>query len=200
MSKEKVSDIESDLYSNINTILNLYRKYKKGILTDNFFQKSIKNSMKELLKINFLLKEQNLLISDILNNMNFTKAYYKAIEIINHVSALNFPSNHSNKSKSMLEIPGVTAKITSSFITLMDALKLDALNNKSVTTNLFEDLKHNLVKFPGLELIQIEFEKLYNYVLTNYPKVAKDKKFRDLIGDDLYKLYRQFQDKLNLKD
>ena len=200
MSKERLSDIESELYSNINTILNLYKKYKKGILTQNFFQKSIKNNMNELLRINFLLKEQNFLISDILNNMNYTKAYYKAIDIINRVSALNFPGNQSNKSKSMLEIPGVTAKITSSFITLMDALKLDAFNNKSVITNLFEDLKENLVKFPGLELLQIEFEKLYNDILTNYPKVAKDKKFRDSIGDDLYKLYKQFQDKLNLKD
>ena len=30
-------------YSIINTILNLYKKYQKGILTDNFFQKSMRS-------------------------------------------------------------------------------------------------------------------------------------------------------------
>lgn len=148
MSKEKdkksihYSNIESDLYSIINTILNLYQKYQNGILKENFFQKSIKNSMSELLKINFLLKENKILLSELLDNMHFTKKYYEAIDIINNLSALNFPDSFLIKSSkelpqynktissSMLELPGVTAQITSSFITLLDALKLDALHNK----------------------------------------------------------------------
>jgi len=215
MSEEKdkksilYSNIESDLYSIINTILNLYKKYQNGILRENFFQKAIKNSMNELLKINFLLNEHNIILSELLDNMNFTKRYYEAIDIINSLSALNFPDSilsskelpQYNKviSSSMLELPGVTAQITSSFITLLDALKLDALNNKEVIMKLFEDLKKNLNKFPGLELVQIKFENLYKYVLGNYQKYSKNKKFRDLIGDDLYKIYQEFQDKLNLK-
>ncbi len=215
MSEEKdkksilYSNIESDLYSIINTILNLYKKYQNGILKENFFQKSIKNSMNELLKTNFLLNEHNIILSELLDNMNFTKRYYKAIDIINSLSALNFPDNilsskelpQYNKviSSSMLELPGVTAQITSSFITLLDALKLDALNNKEVIMKLFEDLKKNLNRFPGLELVQIKFENLYKYVLDNYQKFSKNKEFRDLIGDDLYKLYHEFQNKLNLK-
>ena len=217
MSEEKdkksilYSNIESDLYSIINTILNLYKKYQNGILNENFFQKSIKNSMNELLKINFLLNEHNIILSELLDNMNFTKRYYEAIDIINNLSALNFPDSFLIKSSkeipqynktissSMLELPGVTAQITSSFITLLDALKLDALNNKDVIMKLFEDLKKNLNRFPGLELIQIKFENLYKYVLDNYQKFSKNKEFRDLIGDDLYKLYHEFQNKLNLK-
>lgn len=217
MSEEKdkksilYSNIESDLYSIINTILNLYQKYQNGILKENFFQKSIKNSMNELLKINFLLKENKIILSELLDNMNFTKRYYEAIDIINSLSALNFPDRFLRKSSnelpqysktissSMLELPGVTAQITSSFITLLDALKLDALNNKDVILKLFEDLKKNLNKFPGLELVQIKFENLYKNVLGNYQKLSKNKKFRDLIGDNLYKLYQEFQDKLNLK-
>ncbi len=217
MSEEKdkksilYSNIESDLYSIINTILNLYKKYQNGILNENFFQKSIKNSMNELLKINFLLNEHNIILSELLDNMNFTKRYYEAIDIINNLSALNFPDSFLIKSSkeipqynktissSMLELPGVTAQITSSFITLLDALKLDALNNKDVIMKLFEDLKKNLNRFPGLELIQIKFENLYKFVLDNYQKFSKNKEFRDLIGDDLYKLYHEFQNKLNLK-
>ncbi len=205
------SNIESDLYSIINTILNLYKKYQNGILKENFFQKSIKNSMNELLKINFLLNENNIILSELLDNMNFTKRYYEAIDIINRLSSLNFPDSFLRKnskefpeynktiSSSMLELPGVTAQITSSFITLLDALKLDALNNKDVIMKLFEDLKKNLNRFPGLELVQIKFENLYKYVIDNYQKFSKNKEFRDLIGDDLYKLYHEFQDKLNLK-
>ncbi|MFX0019650.1 MAG: hypothetical protein ACFFAK_07935 [Promethearchaeota archaeon] len=217
MSEEKnkksilYSNIESDLYSIINTILNLYKKYQHGILKENFFQKSIKNSMSELLKINFLLNENNIILSELLDNMNFTKRYYEAIDIINNISALNFPNSflikHNKESpqynktisSSMLELPGVTAQITSSFITLLDALKLDALNNKDVIMKLFEDLKKNLNRFPGLELVQIKFKNLYKNVLDNYQKFSKNKEFRDLIGDDLYKLYHEFQDKLNLK-
>ncbi|MFX0025294.1 MAG: hypothetical protein ACFE8M_02685 [Candidatus Hermodarchaeota archaeon] len=205
------SNIESDLYSIINTILNLYKKYQNGILRENFFQKSIKNSMNELLEINFLINENNIILSELLDSMNFTKRYYEAIDIINRLSALNFPNSFSIKSNkelpqsqksissSMLELPGVTAQITSSFITLLDALKLDALDNKDIIVKLFEDLKINLNRFPGLELVQIKFENLYKYVLDNYQKFSKNKAFRDLIGDDLYKLYHEFQDKLNLK-
>ena len=205
------SNIESDLYSIINTILNLYKKYQNGILKENFFQKSIKNSMNELLEINFLLNENDIILSELLDNMNFTKKYYEAIDIINKLSALNFPDSflikssknlpqyNKSVSSSMLELPGVTAQITSSFITLLDALKLDALDNKDIIVKLFEDLKINLNRFPGLELLQIKFKNLYKYVLDNYQKFSKNKTFRDLIGDDLYKLYHEFQDKLNLK-
>ena len=46
------SEIESELFALINTVINLYNKYQNGDLKDNFFQKSIKNCMNELLKIN----------------------------------------------------------------------------------------------------------------------------------------------------
>jgi len=219
MSKEKnrnkkdelYSEIESDLYSIVNTIHTLYKKYQRGNLNKAFFQKSIKNCMNDLLKINFQLKEHKIKLSGFLNSMNFTEKYYDAIDIINTVSDLNFPDFHDRKSSeelhlqnksisaSMLELPGVTSQITSSFITLIDAFKLNALDNKTIIVKLFEDVKDNLIKFPGLEIIQAKFEIIYKNVLNNYSRFAKNNKFRNSIEDDIYRLYQEFQEKLNLR-
>ena len=219
MSKEKnknkkdelYSEIESDLYSIVNTIHTLYKKYQRGNLNKSFFQKSIKNCMNDLLKIHFQLKEHKIQLSGFLNSMNFTEKYYDAIDIINTISDLDFFDFHNRKSSeelhlqnksissSMLELPGVTSQITSSFITLLDALKLNALDNKTITIRLFEDVKENLMKFPGLEIIKAKFESVYKNVLNSYSSFAKNNKFRNSIEDDIYKLYQEFQEKLNLR-
>lgn len=206
---ELYSEIESELYSIVNTIHTLYKKYQRGNLNKAFFQKSIKNCMNDLLKINFQLKEYKVQLSEFLNVMNFTEKYYDAIDIINTISDMDFSDFHNKKSgedlqnksisSSMLEIPGVTSQITSSFITLLDALKLNALDNKTITIRLFEDVKENLMKFPGLEIIQAKFESVYKNVLYNYSSFTKDNKFRSSIEDDIYKLYQEFQEKLNLR-
>ncbi|MFW9770675.1 MAG: hypothetical protein ACFFFB_04955 [Candidatus Heimdallarchaeota archaeon] len=206
--KAKMDDMESELYSIVNTIHTLYKKYQSGNLNHNFFQKSIKSCMNDLLKINFELKEQNIDISEFLDYMDFNEQYYGAIDIINSVSDLNFSRIHGEESDllskgisaSILELPGVTSQITSSFITLLDALRLNALDNKNITSQLFKDIKDNLEKFPGLELIRFNLENIYKNVLNNYSKFIKNKKFRDSIEDDLYKLYQDFQKKLNLRD
>ncbi|MFX1496552.1 MAG: hypothetical protein ACFFBH_03400 [Promethearchaeota archaeon] len=210
--KKKIADIESDLYSVVNTILTLYKKYQNGNLNHNFFQKSIKSCMNDLLKINFQLKEQKIDLTEFLDYMKFNENYFKAIDIINTVSELDFSKNQDRESidksylqrksisSSMLELPGVTSQITSSFITLIDAFRLNALDNKSITSQLFEDIKENLEKFPGLELIRLNFESIYKNVINNYSKFTKNKNFRESIEDDLYKLYQEFQEKLNLRD
>jgi hypothetical protein len=204
------SEIESEIYAVVNMILNLSQKYQDGDLKDIFFQKSIKNCMNELLKISFILKENHIKLSDLLEKMNFTDKYYRAIGIINSVASLNpdnyfTKSNYQNKSgspnkygPSIFEIPGVTSQITSSFITIMDALKLEVINSNLII-NLFKELLKSLEKFPGLEQITYKIEKIYKSVEKNITKIEKSQKFRDFIVDELYQIYKQFQNKLNLK-
>lgn len=205
-----IDSIESELYALVNIIINLNIKYQNGNLNENFFQKSIKKAMSDLLKINFYLSENQIILSELLNKMDFEKQYYEAIDIFNNVSSLSFSrkiqgnsglkqSKYSNHvSGSLLELPGITSKITSSFITLMDALKLGAIQDDNLIVKLFQELSNELQKFPGLEQIQKKIEKIYEQLLTSLQKSAFNKKFRDSIGEDLYKVYTEFQNKLNL--
>jgi len=202
------SEIESEIYAVVNMILNLSQKYQNGELKQSFFQKSIKNSMNDLLRINFVLKENNFLLSELLDRMKFKEKYFKAIDIINNTTSLNFNNtsvdsiikSESSKtlSSSMLELPGITSQITSSFITLMDALKLEVINS-SLITNLSEELIKNLKNFPGLEQITFKVKQIHKKITKNIEKLEKNQKLRDIIGDDLYQIYKEFLNKLNMK-
>lgn len=202
------SEIESEIYAVVNMILNLSQKYQNGELKQSFFQKSIKNSMNDLLRINFVLKENNFLLSELLDSMKFKEKYFKAIDIINNTTYLNFNNtsvdsvikSESSKtlSSSMLELPGITSQITSSFITLMDALKLEVINS-SLITNLSEELIKNLKNFPGLEQITFIVKQIHKKITKNIEKLEKNQKLRDIIGDDLYQIYKEFLNKLNMK-
>jgi hypothetical protein len=209
-NSKDVSEIESEMYAIVNIIINLYSKFQNGNLNDNFFQKSIKKAMNDLIKVNFLLNENNIILTDILKKMNLEEKYFEAIDIINETSSLSFSNsilgtdniNQSISSKklrvSMLELPGVTSKITSSFITLMDALELEAIKDRNLIIKLFKELKNALQRFPGLELIQSKIEIIYNDILNNFNKLASNQNFKESIGDDLYNVYKEFQRMLNL--
>ena len=202
--------IESELYALVNLIINLNSKYQNGILNESFFQKSIKKAMSDLIKVNFYLSENQIILSELLNKMDFEKQYYEAIDIFNNVSSLSLSrkiqgTNRLKQSKcsnhvsgSLLELPGITSKITSSFITLMDALKLGAIQDNNLIVKLFQELKNELQKFPGLEQIQKKIENVYEHLLTSLQKSIFNQKIRDSIGEDLYKVYTEFQNKLNL--
>jgi len=194
------SELESEIFATINTILNLNQKYQKGILKEQFFQRSIKSATNDLLELNLSLNKHNIVLSKLLNHMNFTDDYYKAINIINKLSSLNFSTNQFSESlsSSLLEIPGITSEITASFITLMDALKLDGFDNNELIFGLFKDLKKNFDRFPGLELDKIKLQKIFEEILQNEEKIANNKNYRDSIADDLYVLYSIFLKKLNL--
>jgi len=204
------SEIESEIYAVVNMILNLFQKFQNGELKNSFFQKSIKNSLNDLLRINFILKENNFLLSEFLERMNFKEKYYEALDIINTCSSLKannalIASNYVIKSEptkrfssSMFEIPGITSKITSSFITLMDALKLEVINSNLIT-NLSKELINNLEKFPGLEQITFKIKQIHKNITKNIHKLEKSQKTRDIIGDDLYQIYKEFLNKLNMK-
>jgi len=199
-SIEIKSELESEIFATVNTILNLNQKYQKGILKEIFFQRSIKSATSDLLGLNLSLNKHNIVLSKLLNQMNFTEDYYKAIDIINKISSLNFSTNQFSESlsSSILEIPGITSEITASFITLIDALKLDGFDDNELIFGLFKDLKKNFGRFPGLELDKINLQNIFEEILQNEEKIANNKNYRDSIADDLYVLYSLFLKKLNL--
>ena len=130
--------IESELFALVKTITNLNNKYQKGIVNENFFRKTLRNAMNNFLKLNFTLKENNLHLPDIVNRMDLSQEYNAVLDLINRVSTLNITDRESSlRSKSFLELPGITSEITSSFITLMDALTLEGLTKKELIFNLF---------------------------------------------------------------
>lgn len=200
-------EIESELYAITNTIINLSVRYQRGDVKENFFQKSIKKVTNDLLKIHSKLRDQNLLLSNLLERANLNKKYYQALDIINKVSALNFADISSSKESnytermrnSLLELPRITSKITSSFITILDALKLEAFSDISMLDGLFEELITSIRKFPGLERLELNVNKLHNYIKENKNRIIKSKNFRTLIEDDLFTLFKEFQRSLNIE-
>ena len=201
------TEIESEIFAITHTIINLSIRYKKGEVKERFFHKSIKKVLDELLKIHIKLREQNLILSDLLERSNLTLKYYQALDIINEVSALNFadmPShqdsfNSDSLTSSILELPGITSKITTSFITILDALKLEAIDDITILDNFFNELLLNIRKFPGLEKLELKINKLHKYLLENKTRVLQNKNFRTLIEEDLYTLFKEFQSTLNIQ-
>ncbi|MFX1500780.1 MAG: hypothetical protein ACFFDH_07435, partial [Promethearchaeota archaeon] len=149
--------IESELFALVKSITNLNNKYQKGIVNEIFFRKTLKNAMNNLLKLNLVLKENHIQMADLLKEMNLSQEYNSVIEIINRVSSLNMiDDTQEMKKHTFLELPGITSEITSSFITLMDALTLEGLRKKDLILKLFNELNHHLGNFPGLDDILSE--------------------------------------------
>ena len=196
--------IESELFALVNTVINLEKKYQEGVISDNFFQKSIKNAINGLLKINIYFKEKNILLTDFVKKKNFLTKYNNAVSIINDIPTLNSPkeitksingNKFENKPRmSVLELPGITSEITSSFITLMDGITSEITS--SFITKLFKELKKNLEKFPGLKDIKIKIKKINEYVLNNANILVNSK---EILVDELYQVFKEFQNKINLK-
>ncbi|MFW9949264.1 MAG: hypothetical protein ACFFKA_03955 [Candidatus Thorarchaeota archaeon] len=195
-----LSELESELFATVNTILSLNKKYQNGNLKDNFFQRSIKSAMNDLIKINQVLNKNDIELSKLLVRMNIADEYYKAIEVINKMSSLNISTDQFSKSTSfsILEIPRLTSEITSSFITLMDALKLETFDNNEIIFDLIKDLKISFDRFPGLELSKVKLTKIYQEFLKNGEKILKHKPYRESVVDDLYIVFKEFNEKLNL--
>ena len=202
---EKIKDIESELYALVNSISNLNNKYRTGIINDYFFRKAISSAMNNLLNLNFAIKKNSLMLSSVLKNMGFFNQYYKAINIINEISTLNGKNDEElnilpkkRMSSTILELPGITSEITSAFITLMDALKLEGFRNRALILNLFEDLKLSLEKFPGIEDITLKVKKIYSHCITNQETLIQHQKYREKVVDHLYLVFKEFQSKLHL--
>ena len=208
---EKESDIEAELYALINTILNAYEKYKNGTIKEYFFHKKVKNTINELLKFNIYLDENDINLSVLLKKMNITNQYFTTIDIINQMSALEFPNTFSERdgkeqsrsskdlSSTVLELPAITLAITSAFITLMDALKLKGFQEIELVDNLFKDLNKSLKKFPGMDNLLTKVKRIHERTLTKSHNIDRDKRLIEEIVDEIYQIFIEFQNKLNLK-
>jgi hypothetical protein len=78
----------------------------------------------------------------------------------------------------------------------MDALKLDSLHDDYLITKLFNELKKNLKKFPGLEEIKHEVDEIGLVTLRDLDELVKNNKL-ELIADELYSVYQEFQNAIN---
>ncbi len=192
--------IESELFALVKSITNLNNKYQKGTVNDNFFRKALKSTMNNFLKLSFIIKENNLQLPDLLNKMNISREYNSVLDLINRIYTLNLSDNKIiTKNHSFLELPGITSEITSSFITLMDALTLDGLTKKEIIFNLFDELNHNLGNFPGLDDTLDKVKSVQKSAANQIDLLRSDAKLREKLINELYQIFKEFQNKLNLK-
>lgn len=192
--------IESELFALVKSITNLNNKYQKGTVNDNFFRKALKSTMNNFLKLSFIIKENNLQLPDLLNKMNISREYNSVLDLINRIYTLNLSDNKIiTKNHSFLELPGITSEITSSFITLMDALTLDGLTKKEIIFNLFDELNHNLDNFPGLDDTLDKVKSVQKSAANQIDLLRSDAKLREKLINELYQIFKEFQNKLNLK-
>ncbi len=197
---ENNTKIESELFALVKSITNLNKKYQKGIVNDNFFRKALKNTMNNLVKLHMILKEKNIQMTGLLQKMNLSQEYNSIIEIINHMSSLSVTDNTDEiKNRTFLELPGITSEITSSFITLMDALTLDGLRKKDLILRLFEELNQSLNNFPGLDDILSESRSIQKKIQSHFDEFGVDTTLKKEVIDNLYLLFKEFQNRLNLK-
>ncbi|MFW9865595.1 MAG: hypothetical protein ACFFEN_05790 [Candidatus Thorarchaeota archaeon] len=205
---KKKADVESELYALINTILNVYEKFEEGVVQENFLRRTLNNTIEELLKFNFYLDKKKINLTSLLEKMNFSEQYYKAIELINKLSSLDFPSSDVGEeltdqslftkkmSQTVLNLPSITLEITTSFITLMDALKLKGFEDSEIIDKLFTDLKNDLKKFPGIDDLLFRVKAINKRAFNS--EIDRSNRTSEIIADELYKIFREFQDKLNL--
>ena len=194
MKGDNTNFIKSEIFAVIKTIENLNSKYNKGLISDNFYAKSIKNSYNELLEINFKIKEYNSTLSGLLNEMKYMSEYQNAIEILNNIQTQELKYELSGLS--ILELPGLTLEIASSLITLMDMLKLGIIENIDLIDKSFNELTSLFQRFPGLNRISEELGLIRKEVIENKNQLTNNKKYRDYVGDKLYSLYKEFRNKL----
>ena len=185
MKDDKTNILKSEVFAVIRTIENLNSKYNKGLISDLFYAKSIKNTYSELLEINFKIKEIGSSLSDVLNEMKYMNEYQNAIEILNNIQFQE--SKYGFSRFSILELPGLALEIASSLITLMGMLKLGL----DELTSLFQ-------RFPGLEKIREKLVFIREEINENKDQLTNNNKYRDHIGDKLYSLYKEFQSILNV--
>ncbi len=65
-NSEIETKIEAELFSLIKSVLNLNNKFQKGKINENFFKKALKNTINKLFKFKLILKENNILLIDLL--------------------------------------------------------------------------------------------------------------------------------------
>lgn len=198
-NSEIETKIEAELFSLIKSILNLNNKFQKGKINENFFKKALKNTINKLFKFKLILKENNILLIDLLEKMQLSKEFNDTIDLITRVSSLNLSNEKLEKQNlNILDLPGLTSEITASFITLMDALTLNDLKNQDFIFRLFDELNNGLSNFPGVEDLVIKIEDIQRRTSNNRDKLLYETKLREKVVDELYMIFKEFQTKLDL--
>lgn len=210
-NQKSILEIESELFALVKTILNIHNKYSKGEIQENFYLKSIKSTIQELIQFNFSLQDKGINLNIFLEKMGFSEDYHQAIDIINNVSNLKFnPSQVDTNYKkadenlkpklqqAVLELPGISTEITSSFITLMDALKLRDVATGKLLKKLFLDLLISLEKFPGLDSIKEKIDSFYTIIKKIPDDIMQTPQEQDNLAEKIYSIFKEFKNKLNL--
>ena len=198
-NSEIETKIEAELFSLIRSILNLNNKFQKGKINDNFFKKALKNTMNKLFKFKLILKEKNIYLIDLLEKMQLSEEFNEVIDLITRVSSLNLSNEKKeNHNINILDLPGLTSEITASFITLMDALTLKDFKNQDFIIRLFDELNNGLSNFPGVEDLVIKFEDIQRKFSNDLDKLLYEPKLKEKVVDDLYMIFKEFQNKLDL--
>lgn len=208
---KSIQAIESELYAIISTLNKLYEKYQKGIVSKDFFQKSFKALIFDFIDIKISLKENGIHLSDIIKEREFIEEYNKAIIVIDKISKVDLTKKlltirENNKlnsndivESSFLNLPGITSEITSYFITLRDAIKLDISVGNYFILGLFKNLKKQLSKFPGFEDLTKKIDKLYEHLTLNINTFRENELYRDKLGVHLNNIFKEFQDIMDLQ-
>jgi len=198
-NSEIETKIEAELFSLIRSILNLNNKFQKGKINDNFFKKALKNTMNKLFKFKLILKEKNIYLIDLLEKMQLSEEFNEVIDLITRVSSFNLSNEKKeNHNINILDLPGLTSEITASFITLMDALTLKDFKNQDFIIRLFDELNNGLSNFPGVEDLVIKFEDIQRKFSNDLDKLLYEPKLKEKVVDDLYMIFKEFQNKLDL--
>lgn len=212
--QKSILEIESELFALVKTIINIHKKYTKGEIQENFYLKSIKSTIQELIQFNFELQDKGLNLNIFLEKMGFSEDYHMAIDIINNVANLKFNPNQVDINykkidtidenlkpklqQAVLELPGISTEITSSFITLMDALKLRDIATGKLLKKLFLDLLISLEKFPGLDSIKEKIDSFYIKIKNISNDIILTPQEQDDLAEKLYFIFKEFKNKLNL--
>ena len=203
-NQKSILEIESELFALVKTIKNIHKKYTNAEIQPNFYLKSIKSTIQELIQFNFELQEKGINLNIFLEKMGFSEDYHTAIDIINSAlleRQVGKPDQIDLKPKlqqAVLELPGISTEITSSFITLMDALKLRDIATGKLLKKLFLDLLISLEKFPGLDSIKEKIESLYTKIKNISNDIIQTPQEQDDLAEKIYSIYKEFTSKLNL--
>ncbi|MCK4238294.1 MAG: hypothetical protein KAX33_04170, partial [Candidatus Lokiarchaeota archaeon] len=73
---KSILEIESELFALVKTIINIHKKYTKGEIQENFYLKSIKSTIQELIQFNFELQDKGLNLNIFLEKMGFSEDYH----------------------------------------------------------------------------------------------------------------------------
>ena len=208
---KSIHKLESELYGIITTFNKLYEKFQRGIVSNEFFQKTFSSLIYDFIDIKILLKLNKIDLVDIINDDYFIKEYSEMNSIIKELSQTDLTEKlitiHDEKrlkysnliSPSLLNLPGITSEITSYFITLMDAIKLDISVGNSFILGLFKNLKKELSKFPSFDYLNKKIDKLYIHLSQNIETFRENDLYREKLAIHLNNIFEEFQDVLDLQ-